>query len=120
MKLSRLIVLADRWREEGSLLRLRGASPQADTLESAALELETVLTEWSLEKLTLAQAAEEASQTYDSIQRKVATGMLHNAGQKGAPRVRRCDLFGIETSKHPSVQSELGSEILATRRAGQR
>lgn len=84
--------LVVRWREDASTLRTRGASHHADTLESAADDLETRLREWRLERLTLTEAAREAGSAYDTIQRKVASGDLPNAGEKGSPRIRRCDL----------------------------
>lgn len=84
--------LADRWRAEAALLRRRGAHGSADTLESAAEDLEDRLREWRLELLTLEQAAREAGLAYDTLQRKVAGGEIANAGEKGSPRVRRCDL----------------------------
>lgn len=111
--------LVDSWREEAALLRRRGAEPQAKLLESAADDLEDRLQEWRLEALTLEQAAREAGLAYDTVQRKVGDE-LPNAGKKGSPRVRRCDLHDwIDPPRPEAVDSdpvrELARETLASR-----
>lgn len=83
--------LSAAWRDEAATLRRRGAEGQADTLESAAEDLEDRLREWSLELLSLEDAAQEIGCKYDTLQRKVGSE-IPNAGRKGSPRVRRCDL----------------------------
>lgn len=92
---------------------------EARMIQSLSADLEERLREWELEKLTLEQAAGELGVAYDTVQRRVASGLLHNAGWKGAPRVRRCELYG-DRSSNPQLFTEngepdLASEVLAAR-----
>lgn len=103
--LASLRELAEAWHREADVLRRRGASGPAEALESAAEELDERLREWSRELLTLEEAAKEAGVSYDTMQRKVGRD-IPNAGEKGAPRVRRCDL-------HPWLQGPEGVLSLA-------
>lgn len=84
--------LAGEWREEADLLRRRGAPRQADALESAAEDLERRLPEWRLEPLTVEEAARESGYSRSQLYALLSDGKLPNAGEPGAPRVRRCDL----------------------------
>jgi hypothetical protein len=94
MDLSPLRDLADRWREEAERYERDGALVRAGALLCRMTsELTEALDRWWLEELTLEQAAEERGQSYDTIQRRVATGRLHNVGRKHRPRVRRADLY---------------------------
>jgi len=94
MDLSPLRDLADRWREEAELYERDGALVRAGTLlRRMASELTQALDRWWLEELTLEQAAEEKGRSYDTIQRRVATGDLPNVGRKHRPRIRRADLY---------------------------
>ena len=88
--------LTDSWRKEAELFRRRGLNEAADVAESYAAELETVLREYRLAELTLTEAAAEAGLKYDTIQGKVASGEIPNAGRPGSPRVRRCDFLSDE------------------------
>ena len=84
--------LAHGWREEADLYRRRGLDPQAQMAESYAAELEERLREWELELLTLDEATGESDYSYSALQKKLASGEIPNAGAKGSPRIRRCDL----------------------------
>ena len=86
--------LAEGWRLEAATLEGWGASGQAGVLVRAADELQERLQEWKLELLTITEAAEELGLAYDTVQRKLASGELVNVGEQGAPRVRRCDVYG--------------------------
>lgn len=114
--------LADRWRDEAALLRRRGAPGPADALASAAEDLEDHLREWRLALLTLDQAAREADLAYDTLQRKVAAGEIANAGEKGSPRVRRCDLHPWLDAPAPEAEEDpvesLALDTLAGRSGG--
>jgi len=88
--------LAESWREEAALFRRRGLTQAADLAESYAAELDTVLREYRLARLTLKEAATETGLKYDTIQGKVASGEIPNVGRRGSPRVRRCDLLSDE------------------------
>lgn len=103
--LASLRSLAESWHQEADVLRKRGASGPAEALDSAADELEEQLREWSLELLTLEEAAREAGVSYDTMQRKVGR-QIPNAGEKGSPRVRRCDL-------HPWLREPEGNLSVA-------
>lgn len=41
------------------------------------------------EELTLQESVEESGYSYSTLQRKVASGEIPNAGTKGAPRIKR-------------------------------
>ena len=108
-----LKAIANEWREEAAQLARRGYEQEAHAAESYAAELEKRLREWELEELTLEQAAGELGVAYDTVQRRVASGLLHNAGRKGAPRVRRCELYG-DRSSNPQLVTENGEPDLAS------
>ncbi len=119
MDLSPLRDLADRWRDEAAMLERRGLEREARMVESFAGDLEQRLREWELQELTLEQAATELGLKYDTVQRRVACGELPNAGCKGAPLVRRCDLYGGASSTPRLVtesgEPDIASEVLASR-----
>ena len=88
--------LSARWRDEAALDRRRGRNEAADVTESFAADLEATVREYRLATLTLTEAATETGLKYDTIQGKVASGEIPNAGRRGSPRVRRCDLLSDE------------------------
>ncbi len=88
--------LVESWREEAALFRRRGLNQAADLTESHAADLEAAVREYRLATLTLTEAATETGLRYDTIQGKVASGEIPNAGRPGSPRVRRCDLLSDE------------------------
>jgi hypothetical protein len=81
-----------RWRTEAEILHRRGADDQASVLESCASELEQEGRLFSLEVLTLEQAADESRYSYSALEKMVRSGRIPNVGKPGAPRLRRCDL----------------------------
>jgi hypothetical protein len=95
------IPLPARWRADADILRRRGAVPQAEALESCAVELEAFEQERQLEAfeqerqleaLTLEQAVIESGYSYSALEKMVRAGQLQNVGIRGKPRVRRGDL----------------------------
>jgi hypothetical protein len=92
MNVSGLQELAARWRSEAELYRRRGLEQPARMAESFAAELEQRLDEWRLEALTLDQAAAESGYSYSALQKAVSSGAIPTAGDRGRPRIRRCDL----------------------------
>src|SRR2546425_402087 len=84
--------LTTRWRAEADVLHRRGADEQAFVLKSCASELEHEGHLFSLEALTLEQAADSSGFSYSALQKMVRDGTIPNVGKKGAPRVRRGDL----------------------------
>ncbi len=112
MNLDLLWSLTSEWREDAALLQRRGLEREARMVESFASDLEQRLREWELQELTLEQAATELGLKYDTLQRRVACGELPNAGRKGAPLVRRCDLYGGGSST-PRLITESGEPDIA-------
>lgn len=92
MNVAALQDLVGQWHAEAETLRRRGAPTHGDALDSCAEDLELRLQEWLHEPLELTEAAHESGYSYSTLQSKVASGELPNAGEKGSPRIRRCDL----------------------------
>ena len=118
MNIDRLRGLAEGWRSDAGVLRRRGATSQADVLESCADDHEQVLNTWHTEELTLRQASEESGFSYSRLQQ-----MKHlNVGSTGTPRIRRCDLPYKPRRSGPQLadgQPDLAGEILASKLAGE-
>ena len=117
MNVEPIQALAGRWREEAALYRKRGQKDLAAAAESYAAELETGLNEWMSERLTLEEAAKESGYSYSTLQHRLREGSLPNVGEKGTPRVRRCDLprKGREGRNLHADGPDLVSELLAGR-----
>jgi hypothetical protein len=112
------VELLERWGQELEVLRACGAAEAAATREQDIRELRAWWSEFQLEELTLEQAAVESGLAYDTIQRKVATGVLPNAGAKNRPRVRRGDLPMAPTRNRVNPGgSDLASRINGGNRA---
>lgn len=111
--------LAAEWREQAAILRRRGAEGNAEALESCAADLEVRLRAWQLEALTLEQAVHESGLSYSALQKQLARGEVENAGTKGSPRIRRCDLprkAGRSGINAVSLGGpDLAAEVLASR-----
>lgn len=112
--------LASSWRSDAARLREYGAEGQARACEKHAEALEDRLREWELELLTLDEVSKEAGLSYDTAQRKVAAGDWPNRGEKGSPRVRRCDIYPGLPDPEPAATTDSGGpdlaeEILRTR-----
>jgi len=107
--------LVQRWRDDVTLLRRRGADAQAATLESCASELEEEVRRLSIETLTLAQAGRESGYSYHALQKMLADGRLPNAGGRHRPRIRRGDLPRKPSTRHERANGEpdLASLVLA-------
>jgi len=107
--------LVQRWRDEVTLLRRRGADTQAVTLESCASELEEEVRRLSIETLTLTQAGRESGYSYHALQKMLADGRLPNAGGRHRPRIRRGDLPRKPSTRHERANGEpdLASLVLA-------
>lgn len=112
--------LATSWREEANVMERRGLEVPASLLRSCAADLEERMREWQLEELTLEEAAEEARVHYDTMRKMVARGEVPNAGKKGSPRVRRCDLRrdGSPGELRDEDAALVGDALLNRQRAG--
>lgn len=84
-----LRALAAAWRAEAEHDERRGLRAPGRYYAEA---LDEAITAYATEELTIAEAARETGLAEDTLYRQVG-GRLPNAGRKGAPRVRRCDLF---------------------------
>ena len=104
--------LSDRWLSEAESYARDGALVRAEALlHRVADELTEALDEWWLAELTIEEVAEEKGQSYDTIQRRVATGRLHNVGRKHRPRVRRADLYEAAGQDEDRLK-EIATEML--------
>ena len=80
-------------REQAKTLREQwGAEDQAKGAEAAVGIIERRVREAQLESLSLEQASAESGYSVDHLGRLVREGILPNAGEPYAPRIRRCDL----------------------------
>ena len=114
MNIDRLRELADGWRAEALVLRKRGATAQAEALESCVADHEQVLDAWHTEELTLRQASEESGFSYSRLQQMKDI----NIGTCGTPRIRRCDLPYKSRRSGPRLahgQPDLADEILTSK-----
>src|SRR5690348_8912900 len=84
--------LIARWLADATLLRSHGAIEAAATKELAAAELEAFERDRALEALPLSEAAKESGFSAAHLGRLLAESRIPNAGEKGAPRIRRKDL----------------------------
>lgn len=84
--------LLTRWEAGLDLLRECGAHEAAATRETDLRELREWYRERMLEELTLEEAASWSGYAAESLRKQVSRGEIPNAGRKGRPRVRRCDL----------------------------
>ena len=87
--------LVQRWRDEVTLLRRRGADTQAVTLESCASELEEEVRRLSIETLTLTQAGRESGYSYHALQKMLADGRL---GLNFRPKTMKATIVGDTAS----------------------
>ncbi len=87
-----LLALAAKWRSDANVVEQRGAPGIAEVWRLAADELDVFLSAWETEKLALTQAAQESGYTRSALEKMLRRGDIANAGEKGKPRIRRCDL----------------------------
>ena len=111
--------LFEGWRADAERFREYGAERLARACEKHADELEARVTEWGLQLLTLEEAAEETGLAYDTVGRKVRDGEIPNAGEKGAPRIRRADLYPWLDAPEPRLETD-AVDALAARIMGGR
>ncbi len=118
MNIDRLRELAEGWRADAEVLRKRGATAQAEVLESCVADHELALNEWHTEELTLRQASEESGFSYSHLQQSKDIKL----GTSGSPRIRRCDLPYKPRRSGPQLangQPDLADEILTSKLAGE-
>ena len=86
--------------------------PLVPALLTIADEIEEKAYAYALEQLTLRDAAVESGYSYSAVQKMVASGELENLGDKGSPRVRRCDLPKKHTQRVLVGEPDLAGMIL--------
>ena len=115
--------LSSRWRSRAKLFRDHAGEPVARAYEKCAEELDQTWREWELEALTLDEAVEESGCSYSSLQGKVADGEIPNAGGKGKPRIRWCDLpkkgGRAQLNLQPVGAPDLAGDIILSRLGGE-
>ena len=85
--------LAASWRQEAQDFRERYHDDRSARLcEVHASELETAEREVAVEMVTLSEAARVSGYTERHLRALIASGVLANAGRKGAPRLLRSQL----------------------------
>ncbi len=84
--LDRVVV---QWRDDAETLRRRGVAAHATLLESCADELESALQQKHDELLNLTQASRVSGYSREHLGRLLKEGRIPNAGQPGAPKIRR-------------------------------
>ena len=97
--------LTARWRSEALMFRRYGEERLAIACETHADELEAAAGAERTEAVTLEEAADASGYSYSHLQHLVANGEIDNVGEKGSPRIRRCDV-----PRKPGVGGRLTSE----------
>ena len=87
-----LRALTATWRKEALIFRRYGEERLAIACETHADELEAAAAATRIEAVSLEEAAEVGGYSYSHLQCLVARGEIENIGQKGSPRIRRCDV----------------------------
>lgn len=86
------LALGDRWREKAVELRRLGADTQAHVLEVAAEDMRAMMEE-RIDPVTAGEETPHLSE--HTIRNKLSSGEIENWGKRGAPLVRRGDLWGL-------------------------
>jgi len=86
-----LYKLAERWRSDAERFLAYGDKRGARTCELHANELERAIGRRQREVVSLETAAAESGYSVDHLGRLVREGTIPNAGEPGAPRIRRVD-----------------------------
>jgi hypothetical protein len=84
--------LRAQWEADAETLRRRGATAQAEVLESVLADFDAAWTILQAEAVSLAEGARVSGYTADHLSRLMREGKLRNVGRPGAPRVRLTDL----------------------------
>lgn len=101
--------LVEEWRHDAGILRKYGCEVVAHVLDTVAYQAQVSVVEGSEEKLTLKQASELSGYSMDHLSRLVRDGMIPNAGEHGAPRIKHVDLPRKPVGKS-TPQSHVDSE----------
>jgi hypothetical protein len=88
-------------RQDAEIVRAFGSDQTAVTIEACVDEFEIAIESWLDERLTPTQAGLEGPLAAATVAKHVREGRLPQAGRRGAPLVRRRDLFGILEASEP-------------------
>ena len=97
--------LAAAWRRRAEVLAQYGDPNSARLWRLAADELDSMAATEREAPLTLGEAAKRTGYTVDHLAERVRRGELPNAGRKGAPRLRVCDLPAPKRTAAPRSPS---------------
>ena len=103
------------------MLREHAHEPSALVYDICARELEGALKAEEHEVLTLRQASVLSGYSEEHLGRLVRDGKILNAGRKGAPRVRRCDVpikKGWIGRRTPKPHGEINKREIVLRALG--
>jgi hypothetical protein len=84
--------LVDEWRGQAEQMEAYGLTQTPNALRRCAVQLEASVQHHDTETLTLESAAHESGLSYSTLQKRVASGEIPNAGRKNRPRIQRKDL----------------------------
>ena len=84
--------LVARWIEQATSMERWGDDRGAAILSQCATQLDLAAREYEGEELTITAASAASGYSADHLRALVASGEISNAGRKGSPRIRRCDL----------------------------
>lgn len=89
----RFAALVTAWRRQAEEAKALGATVcQATLLEKCAREVESACARNKERLLSLGEAAHESGYSVDHFGRLIRNGRIPNAGRKGKPLIRECDL----------------------------
>ena len=106
MRIEPLLDRIEAMEADIATLREYGATDQAETLELACRRFRAAVTDWLDEALTITEADKECPWwKAGTLAGKIRAGELPQAGEHGAPLLRRRDLFGVTGAHSPEVTS---------------
>ena len=97
-----LAALAERWRDEATVLLRHGHQRTATLCETHATQLMEAFGAYLFEPLSIEVAVQESGYSASRLYSLVEGGAVENAGEPGRPRVRRCDLPRRPQRRTPS------------------
>ena len=80
------------WSAEATSLERWGDERGASILRQCATELDAAARAQDDEALTIAASSAASGYSRDHLRALVSSGEIPNAGRRGSPRIRRCDL----------------------------
>lgn len=105
-----LVEFVERWsRRRDELQRVRAQVDAGALLTELLDDLQSLTLDDAERQVTLQEASELGGYSVDHLQRLVASGVIPNAGRKGAPRMRRADV-PVRAGHRPKAQALTGTE----------